>query len=348
MKKIIIVVLVIGVLYYLFSDGGGGGGRNIKVMGYKGNVTNVENGNTLVLSSGLKVQMLGVKQNHERAELWIKNNVVGKSVELVSDSKNEQTFNSIGAKVKAYVIVEHNGKKSCANRLVVEDNRDCATLEFVNDSTFIPKKKKALIINDKALYMKQRTMLVETSSGIGTAFFINKLGIALTNNHVLDGSNPAHVYLYAEDAEDSKIYSSRRRNIRNILWTNKDLDITVFSVELENGEEAAFFNLIDRHESVGNNCHILGNPIGLMASFGSGQISAYRDDSEVKGRKLVQYNLSTNGGNSGGPVMNDKGEIIAVHAMGIKSAQGLNFGIDILQVREVLDSPGVDVNYGGK
>ena len=34
--------------------------------------------------------------------------------------------------------------------------------------------------------------------------------------------------------------------------------------------------------------------------------------------------------------------------MGIKSAQGLNFGIDILQVREVLDAPGMNINYGGK
>lgn len=348
MKKIIILLLlVVGVLYYLFSDNSDGGSSNFKIMGYKGNVTNVENGNTLVLSSGLKVQMLGVKQNHERAELWIKNNVVGKSVELVSDSKNEQTFNSIGATVKAYVMIEHDGRKMCANRLLLEDELDCATLEYINDSSFI-KRKKPNPIHDKALYMKQRTMLVETSSGIGTAFFINKLGVALTNNHVLDGSCPAHVYLYAQDAEDSKIYSSRRRNIRNILWTNKDLDITIFSVELENGEEAAYFNLIDSHEPVGKNCHILGNPQGFMASFGSGQISAYRDDNEVKGRKLVQYNLSTNGGNSGGPVMNDKGEIIAVHAMGIKPAQGLNFGIDILQVREVLDSPGIDVNYGGK
>lgn len=348
MKKIIILLLVIGVLYYLFSDGSGGS-SNIKIMGYKGNVTNIENGNTLVLNSGLKVQLLGVKQNHEHAELWIKNNLIGKTVQLVSDSKNEQTFNKIGATVKAYVIIERNGKKVCANRLIIEDNRDCATLAFVNDSTtMIPQKKSPTTINDKALYMKQRTMLVETSNSIGTAFFINKNGVALTNNHVLDGSKPACVYLYAQDAEDSKIYSSRRRNIRNILWTNKALDITVFSVELEQNEEAAYFNLISQHEPVGNNCHILGNPQGFMASYASGQISAYRDDAQVKGRKLIQYNMSTNGGNSGGPVMNDKGEIIAVHAMGIKSAQGLNFGIDILQVKEILDSPGINVNYGGK
>lgn len=345
MKKILLILLVIGVAFYFFSTGPD---SRTKVMGYKSRVKDVENGNTLILSSGLKVWLLGVKKNHERAELWIKNNLIGKPVELVSDSKNEQSFNKVGATVKAYVMFDRNGNKVCANRLLVEDNRDCATMAFVNDSSFIPKKIELTNINDKALYMKQRTMLVQTASGIGTAFFINKQGVALTNHHVLDGSESACVFLYAEDAEDSKIYSSRRRNIRNIFWTNKELDITVFSVELERDEEAAYFNLISQHDPVGNNCHILGNPKGFMASYASGQISAYREDDEVKGRKLIQYNMSTNGGNSGGPVMNDKGEIIAVHAMGIKSAQGLNFGIDILQVREVLDAPGMNINYGGK
>lgn len=346
MKKILLILLVIGVAFYFFGAGGGSG--HTKVMGYKSKVKDVENGNTLVMTSGLKVSMLGVKPDNERAELWIKNNLINQQVELVSDSKNEQSFNKVGAKVKAYVMINRNGKKVCANRLLVEDNRDCATMAFVNDSSFIPKTIEPTIINDKALYMKQRTMLVQTASGIGTAFFINKQGVALTNHHVLSGSESACVFLYAEDAEDSKIYSSRRRNIRNILWTSKALDITIFSVELEQDEEAAYFNLISQHEPVGNSCHILGNPQGFMASYASGQISAYRDDDQVKGRKLVQYNMSTNGGNSGGPVMNDKGEIIAVHAMGIKPAQGLNFGIDILQVREVLDDPGVNVNYGGK
>ena len=352
MKKIIILIIVAVVAFFVYKRMHGS--ADTEIMGYKAVVTNVENGNTLVLNTGLKVWMLGVEPNKERAEVWIKNNLVGQMVELVSDSGNERTFSTVGSTVKAYVIVDRNGKKVCANRLLVTDNRDCATLAYMRDSTFVPDDAERIVINDKPLYMKQRTMLVTTSEGMGTAFFINKQGVAITNNHVLDGSKSACVYLYAQDAEDSKVYSSRRRNIRNILWTNPDLDITIFSVELENGEEVPYFNLISQPEPPGNDCHILGNPQGLIASYAKGVISAYRDDDEVSGRKLVQYDLATNGGNSGGPVMNDKGEIIAVHALGYKSqsngaaAQGLNFGIDIMQVREVLDSPSLGIDYGGK
>ena len=345
MKKIIIIVIAViaAILIYncVFPKPG------TPVMGYVGTVTNVENGNVLVLNSGLKVWMLGVEPGHERTTVWIKNNLVGQMVELVSDSRNEQSFSTVGSIVKAYVIVDRNGQKVCANRILLDDNKDCSTLAYMKDSSFIAPNDIPVEISDKGLYMKQRTMLVSTNSGgIGTAFFINKQGVALTNHHVLSGKEPACVYLYAQDADDSKIYSSRRRNIRNILWTNDVLDITVFSVELEQGEEAPYFNLISRHEPQHNECHILGNPKGFFASSGKGVISAYREDD--KGRKLVQYDVSTNPGNSGGPVMNSKGEIIAVHAMGSTDAEGLNFGIDILQVREILDSPGVDVDYGGK
>ena len=67
---------------------------------------------------------------------------------------------------------------------------------------------------------------------------------------------------------------------------------------------------------------------------------------------MVQYEMSTNGGNSGGPVCNNQGWIIAVHELGVKddgnghATTGLNFGIDILAVRQVLDRLGL--NYGGK
>lgn len=352
MKKILIfiVLVVLGIFIWKHINKPSG----IKVMGYKGLVTDVVNGNTIVLNTGLKVWMLGVEPNRERAETWIRNNLVGKMVELVSDSGNEQTFNSVGTTVKAYVILISGNGKVCANRLLVNDNRDCASLAFMKDSSFVANDAVLVEITDKALYMKQRTMVVQTGDGMGTGFFINEQGVAITNNHVLDGSSPTCVFLYSRDPDDSKIYSSRRRNILNILWTNKELDITIFSVQLENGEKVPYFNLVKKHEPQGNNCHILGNPQGLMASYAKGVISAYRDDESGRNRQLVQYDLATNGGNSGGPVMNDKGEIIAVHAMGIKqesngmAAQGLNFGIDILQVRPILESQSVDVDYGGK
>lgn len=356
MKKVILIVAVVIVAIIAVNKCSGTHSKGTTVMGYMGTVEDVEDGNTLVLTSGLRVWLLGVEENHTSAEMWLKNNVVGQDVTLVSDSRNEQAFNVVGATVKAYATMMIEGLEVCINRLCVADCPDAATLAYMADSNFTPRGNLPADIHDKALYMKQRTMLVSTASGIGTGFFISPDGVAVTNNHVLSGNESASVNLYTEDAEDSKIYSSRQRTIKRIIWTNKALDITIFKVALEDGEKSPYFNLVKQHEQVGHDCHLLGNPQGLMASYAKGVISAYREDENVSGKMLVQYDVATNGGNSGGPVMNNKGEIIAVHEMGMKSqtngaaAQGLNFGIDILIVRQVLDSDPAcaDIRYGGK
>ena len=56
--------------------------------------------------------------------------------------------------------------------------------------------------------------------------------------------------------------------------------------------------------------------------------------------------MTTNGGNSGGPVCDKCGQIVAVHELGDKSMQNTNYGIDAMQLRVVLDQ--LNLNYGGK
>lgn len=353
MKKkwffIVLAVVLVCVFFHINK-------KPTPVQNYVGIVKDIENGNTLVLGSGLRVFLLGVEPGYTSSEMWLRNNVVGHRVTLVPDSRNEKSFSARDAVVKAYAIMDVNGEQLCVNRLVVNDNRDAYSTAYMSDSSFVEPISEPTVIKDKALYMQQRTLLVSVENDhiIGTAFFISEDGIALTNNHVLDGSRPACVYRYSDYADDSKIYEENKHNIKEIIWTNPDLDITIFSVELQQEEKVPYFSLIKQHEPKGHACHLFGNPQGYMASYSGGHIAAYQDDEEVLGRKLVQYELSTNGGNSGGPVMNDKGEVIAVHTKGQKRqqngevAQGLNFGVDILQVREILDRSDLNINYGGK
>ena len=134
-----------------------------------------------------------------------------------------------------------------------------------------------------------------------------------------------------------------------MLWSEDTdgMDISIFSVELEQGETVPYFDLASQRAAVGIDCATFGNPLGFTASYSAGHISAFREE-ERPNRKLLmmQYEMSTNGGNSGGPVCDKYGQIIAVHEQGVKNAQGLNFGIDILQIRKILD--GLEFNYGGR
>ena len=60
----------------------------------------------------------------------------------------------------------------------------------------------------------------------------------------------------------------------------------------------------------------------------------------------MQYDMTTNPGNSGGPVCDKYGQIVAVHELGNKNMQNTNYGIDARQVRAVLNKLGL--KYGGK
>lgn len=350
MKKFLIFVAIAGVILYMLLGPTEGG---TSIQGYQSSIKSAS-GNVVELVSGLHVKLIGVEPNRTDVEMFIKNNFLGKSVTLIPDSKGDQEITAPNGTIGAYVIL--NDTHKCLNHLVVIQYPKTYRAMDLADSTgwvkdTIPPTPKP----DLALYMKQRTFLIEVKTiegtSIGTGFFINNQGLAITNWHVLPegAENYSTAYLYKENPDDSKIYTDKKRRIKNVLWSEDTdgMDISIFSVELEQGETVPYFDLASQRAAVGIDCATFGNPLGFTASYSAGHISAFREE-ERPNRKLLmmQYEMSTNGGNSGGPVCDKYGQIIAVHEQGVKNAQGLNFGIDILQIRKILD--GLEFNYGGR
>lgn len=344
MSIIGLVRISIGVIFlYAFSSCSGSSSEDDYV------IEDVE-GNTVIMTTGLRVKLLGIADDSKQAEQFVRNNCIGEEVNLVRDYDSEDIIEA-DDEVHRYII-RPSEDDICLNTQIIDQYKmDVWDPQFVTDSldTYIAIVKRNMPNNiaDLALYMKQRTFLIETNDGIGTGFFINEKGLALTNNHVLSGG-PARIWMYADDPDDSKVYTSKQRGIKRIDWTNPTLDITIFTVDLDNGETSPYFNLADRHAKQGDICATLGNPHGLTASYtGGGTVSAYRKDPySDRNVTVMQYTIPTNGGNSGGPVCLPNGLVYAVHEMGDKSMQNTNYGIDILQVRDVLDQLGI--KYGGK
>ena len=350
MKKFLIFAVIVGVILYLLLSPGEGG---TSIKDYQSSIKSAS-GNVIELVSGLHVKLIGVESNRTDVEMFIKNGFLGKSVTLIPDSKGEQEIKDPNGTIGAYVIL--NDTHECLNHLVVIQYPEAyRTMELSDSTGWVKKKVPPTPKPDLALYMKQRTFLIEVKTeegtSIGTGFFINNQGLAITNWHVLpEGAESyATAYLYKENPDDSKIYTDKKRRIKNVLWSEDTdgMDISIFSVELEQGETVPYFDLASQRAAVGIDCATFGNPLGFTASYSAGHISAFREENR-QNRKLMmmQYEMSTNGGNSGGPVCNKFGQIIAVHEQGVKNAQGLNFGIDILQIREILD--GLEFKYGGR
>ena len=350
MKKVIFAIIAIAALIFIVKTCNTPDGKPIN--GYIGVVSNVD-GNVLTLTSGLRARLLGVQADRTDVEMFLRSKYIGKEVRLYADSHSRiQDIVSPDDIVDVYVV-ESGTQGYCVNRMVVREYPDTYRETEIYDSTgWVQPNSAPIEKSNLALYMKQRTFLIQTPEGIGTGFFINENGLAVTNCHVLPpgAEKNSIAVLYQDSPDDSQVYSDKKRNFKNILWSSdvNGLDITIVSVELENNETVPYFNLVKQRPNQGDKVATYGNPKGLTASYSSGVLSAFRPDpfNPQRDVQLIQYDMATNGGNSGGPVCDIYGQIIAVHELGDKDAQGINYGIDAMQLRVVLDKLGL--KYGGK
>jgi serine protease Do len=168
------------------------------------------------------------------------------------------------------------------------------------------------------------------SEGLGTGFVYDKSGLVLTNNHVV------------EDATQIKVKFTDGRDVAaNIVGRDKLADVAVIRVEDKN---LAPLTLGDSDAlDVGDWVVAIGNPFGLSHTVSAGILSARgRTREDVKGLdengyfNFLQTDAAINQGNSGGPLLNLKGEVVGINAAIRANANGIGFAIPINMVKELL------------
>lgn len=166
----------------------------------------------------------------------------------------------------------------------------------------------------------------KTDSGdvLGSGFIVSKDGKIVTNFHVIRDMKTVSVQLANGEIFDSV----------SVLAIDERRDLAIVKV--------AGFNLpvLDLGNSdvltVGEPVVIVGSPQGLEGTVTAGILSSVRDSGE--GFKVLQTDAAVNPGNSGGPLINNKGQVIGVVSFKLRSAEGLNFAIPINYVRGLLNN----------
>lgn len=154
--------------------------------------------------------------------------------------------------------------------------------------------------------------------GIGSGVIINaEKGYVLTNNHVIDGADKITVQL--QDGRELKA---------KVIGTDEMSDVAL--IQIEKPKNLTALTIADSDKlKVGDFTVAIGNPFGLGQTVTSGIVSALgRSTGSDSGtyENYIQTDAAVNRGNSGGPLINLKGELIGINTA-IISPSGGNAGI---------------------
>jgi len=152
----------------------------------------------------------------------------------------------------------------------------------------------------------------EVPRGVGSGFIISADGFVLTNAHVVEGADDVYVTL-----------TDKREFKAKIIGVDKRTDVAVVKIE---GNNLPRLTIGDPNKlRVGEWVIAIGSPFGLDNTVTSGIISAKaRDTGDYL--PLIQTDVAVNPGNSGGPLINMRGEVVGINSQ-IYSRSGGYMGI---------------------
>ncbi len=167
--------------------------------------------------------------------------------------------------------------------------------------------------------------------GQGSGFVLTKDGLIMTNNHVIGNAQRLEVML-----SDKHKYKAR------VLATDKNHDLALIKIDAPNLVPVTLSD--SRNLMVGQRVYAIGNPFGLNGTMTRGIISAIRSIRSPNGAPIedaIQTDAAVNPGNSGGPLLNSRGEVIGITTMiasnGADQSSGIGFAIPINTARAILD-----------
>lgn len=165
------------------------------------------------------------------------------------------------------------------------------------------------------------------NGGLGSGFFVARGGYVLTNWHVIGSARIVNLRL-----------ADGRRASARVLDSSEVPDLALLKTDLEQHPvlKLGDSGLVRTGEAVS----VIGTPIvvELSSTFANGHIAAV--GREFQKNKVFQIDVTINHGNSGGPLLNERGQVVGINTFGLGDfgAQGLNFSIEINEALPMLRS----------
>ena len=275
-----------------------------------------------------------LKKENEEIELWertfdLDNKKLNSRIKIKNEDLVENTFNFefVNENIVKILSEPYEIKFSIPRTIKSSDKE----VKISDDTRYFAVKVYTYNFEDSTLtvhlYTKRNKDLFEVhkcdsdfnatstdSFSSGTAFFINKKGYLLTNNHVVEGCTLSKIS-YKNKDYDTKL-----------IATDKTLDLALLKAEIK---PKTFLNFSNDEAKKLNKVYVAGYPLGKGLSddlkISSGIVSSIKGFEDNSNE--IQIDAPINPGNSGGPIINENGDLVAIAVAGMTEAQNINFGI---------------------
>ena len=172
-------------------------------------------------------------------------------------------------------------------------------------------------------------LVMEDANGqplsLGSGFFVRS-GQVATNLHVVKGASRGYAKLVGQKT---------KYNIEGITAVDAESDLIILKISVPGVQVISLGN--SETVQVGAPIYAVGNPRGLEGTFSQGIISSIR---KVGTDKILQLTAPISPGSSGGPVLNDKGQVIGVSVATFRGGQNLNFAIPSNYLKKLMEKIG--------
>lgn len=164
---------------------------------------------------------------------------------------------------------------------------------------------------------------VSHARGTGSCFYLKEYGLFVTNSHVVEGFREVAI-------EDN----DRNRYLAKVVFANPSLDIA-FLKTTEDFSGLPSLTFTTEEVSIGNRIFVAGYPFGMPFTVTKGTVSSPQQ--YMGGHYHLQTDAAVNPGNSGGPMFNDNGGVIAVTTSKFTNADNMGFGIPARSIVPLLE-----------
>ena len=189
-----------------------------------------------------------------------------------------------------------------------------------------------VLVEGREIQHEQKTLALLPSASLGTGVVLSADGLVLTAAHVVAGADRIRVKPLGGEPLAARV-----------VFADEDADIGLLRLEMASASLVPAKLGDSSRVRKGETTYVIGNPVGIDFSLSTGVVSGRHPIGHVFGgsveAEVIQTDAAINSGNSGGPIFNSRGEVIAI-AQGILSkgggSEGLGFGLSINVIKKIL------------